>query len=77
MGNGNGIVAASNKEEKGKGGKAMAKVMRVAGDKECKGSKAIATVTRMVGKWSVMARKRGMVMAMRVAGKRRQWQQRG
>ncbi len=53
--------------------------MRVAGDEEGKGSKAmaIAMAPRMTGKWSAIATKRLMAMAMRVAGKQWQCRQRG
>jgi hypothetical protein len=51
--------------------------MRGAGNEEGEGGKAMGMVTRMVGKWTVTAMKRAMAMAMRVAGKQRQWQQRG
>ncbi len=47
----------------------MVKVMRVAGDEEGEDGKAMAIATRMVGEWTVTARKRAMVIAMRVAGK--------
>jgi hypothetical protein len=50
----------------------MAKVMRVVDDEEGEDSKVTAMATRMVGKWTVMARKRAMAMATRVAGERRQ-----
>ncbi len=52
----------------------MAKFMRVAGDEEGEDGKAMVMATRMAGKWTVMASKRVMATAMRVAGKRQQWQ---
>ncbi len=55
----------------------MATVMRVVGNEEGKGCKAMAIATRMVGKWTETVTKRAMAMAMRVAGERRQQQQRG
>ncbi len=59
--------------------RAVAKVMRVAGNEEGKGitAMAMAMATRMVGKWTVMARKRAMAMATRVVGEQRQRRQRG
>jgi hypothetical protein len=55
--------------------------VRVAGDKEGEGSKAMAMVmamvTRMAGKLSATVKKRLMVTATRVAGKRQQRQRRG
>jgi hypothetical protein len=55
----------------------MATAMRVAGNKESKGNQKTAMATRMAGEWTAMAAKRVMATAMRVAGKQRQWQQRG
>ncbi len=57
--------------------RAVAKVMRVAGNEEGKGIKAMAMATRMVGKWTVMARKRAMAMATRVVDEQGQRRQRG
>ncbi len=54
--------------------RAIAKVMRVAGDEEGKGRKAMAMATKMAGKWTVTARKRAMAMASRVVGKQLQQQ---
>jgi hypothetical protein len=51
----------------------MEKVIRVAGDKEGEDGKAKAMVTRMVGKWTVAARKWGMVTATRVVGEQWRW----
>ncbi len=59
---------AGDKEGTSKGGK---------GDEEGEDGKAMAMVTRMAGKWTATARKRGIVTAMRVAGKQRQRRQRG
>jgi hypothetical protein len=56
------------KRERARVARAMAKVMRVAGDEEGEDSKAMAMAKRMAGNWTVIARKRAMVMAMRVAG---------
>jgi hypothetical protein len=56
---------------------AMAAAMRVAGDKEGEGGKAMVMGTKMTGKWTATAKKRVLAMAMRVAGKQQQWQQRG
>jgi hypothetical protein len=61
------------KRERAKAARATVKVMRVAGDEEGEDGKAMAMVTRMVDKWTVMARKRAMAMATRVAGKRWRW----
>jgi hypothetical protein len=44
---------------------AMARVMKVAGDKESKGSKAMAMATRVAGKQTATAKKRAMSMATR------------
>jgi hypothetical protein len=40
--------------------RAMAKVMRVAGDEEGEDGKVMAMVTRMTGEWTVTARKSAM-----------------
>ncbi len=59
------------KRERARAARAMVKVMRVAGDEESEGGKAMVMATRMPDKWTVMARKRAVAMATRVAGK--QW----
>jgi hypothetical protein len=56
---------------------AIAMVMRVVGDEEGEGGKVMVMATRMAGKWTVMATKRAMALATRVASKQWQWQQRG
>ncbi len=58
------------KREKTRGTRTMAKVIRLAGDEEGEDGKAMAMATRMADKWTVMARKWGMVMATKVAGER-------
>ncbi len=73
---------ADDKEGKGKGkGKGRKGNdngnVRVSGKKEGKGSKAMVVGTRMVGKWTVTATKRVMVMARRMVGEQGQQQQRG
>jgi hypothetical protein len=64
---------AGDEERKGKGRRAMAMAMRVAGNKEGKGNKAMAMATRIAGEWTAAATKRAMVTATRVVGKRRRW----
>ncbi len=56
------------KRERPRVARAMPKVMRVAGDEEGEDGKVMVMATRMAGKWTVMARKRAMAMARRVAG---------
>jgi hypothetical protein len=50
----------------------MAKMMRVAGNKEGEGGKAMAMAIRMAGEWTVTARKRVMSIMARVVGKQQQ-----
>jgi hypothetical protein len=61
------------KRKRAKAARAIAKVMRVAGDEEGEDGKAMVMATRMAGKWTVTARKRAMAMEMatRVVGE--QW----
>ncbi len=60
------------KRERARVARAMAKVMRVAGDEEGEDGKAMAMATRIAGEWTVTAKKRAMAMETRVAGKQRQ-----
>jgi hypothetical protein len=61
------------KRERARTARAMATGMRVTGDQEGKGDKAMAMATRIAGEWTTTATKRAMVMATRVADKRRRW----
>ncbi len=65
------------KRKRARAERAIAKVIRVAGNKEGEGGKVMVMVTRMVGKWTVTVSKTATASTTRVAGKQQQCRQRG